>query len=90
MSFPLHKRRKTTSQEVAEQARQASGDWAVLKVSDRCDRCDSQAYVFVAVRYVGGKKLGSLMFCGHHAHAHWDALARVAVLVVDERYRLTQ
>ncbi len=32
----------------------------ILKVADRCDRCDAQAFVLVK------GMTGELLFCGHH------------------------
>jgi hypothetical protein len=42
---------------------------------DRCDRCGVQAQVRAVL------PSGDLLFCGHHARQHAEALARVAVLV---------
>ena len=50
-----------------------------LKVTDRCDRCQSQAFVLV-------KGLqGDLIFCGHHFTKHEEALYNCAYDIVDER-----
>jgi hypothetical protein len=43
---------------------------------DRCDRCGAQARVRATL--AGG---GDLLFCGHHARLHADALAAVALTV---------
>ena len=56
---------------------------AILNSHDRCDGCGSQAYVSVDL---GG---GTLLFCGHHYQQHELALAAVAMVVRDERYRLS-
>jgi recombinational DNA repair protein (RecF pathway) len=42
---------------------------------DRCDRCGAQA----TSRAVLAR--GELLFCGHHARKHADALAKVAAVV---------
>ncbi|MFC0675990.1 DUF7455 domain-containing protein [Brachybacterium hainanense] len=55
-----------------------------LTANDRCDRCGAQAYVKVVLT-AGGE----LMFCGHHARAHADALRPLASEVIDETDRLT-
>lgn len=57
---------------------------AVLKVADRCDRCNSQA--FVLVKGVSGE----LMFCGHHYAKNEEALIKFAYEIVDERDRLAK
>ena len=46
-----------------------------LTALDRCDRCGAQALVRAVLPH------GELLFCGHHARQHADALARVAVSV---------
>ena len=51
----------------------------ILTLLDRCDRCISQAFVRVTF------KDGLLDFCGHHYHVNREALALVAVDVIDER-----
>lgn len=55
-----------------------------LKVADRCDRCQAQAFVLVMLAG------GPLLFCGHHFHRHQPALAGAgATVVVDNRKQLT-
>lgn len=54
-----------------------------LLATDRCDRCGAQAYV--RVRLASG---GELLFCGHHAKEHEEALRQVAVDIHDETERL--
>ena len=46
-----------------------------LTALDRCDRCGAQALVRATLAH------GDLLFCGHHARQHAEALARVAVSV---------
>jgi hypothetical protein len=46
-----------------------------LTALDRCDRCGAQAVVRATL------ESGDLLFCGHHARQHAEALARVAVTV---------
>jgi hypothetical protein len=46
-----------------------------LTALDRCDRCGAQAVVRATLEH------GDLLFCGHHARKHAEALARVAVRV---------
>jgi hypothetical protein len=46
-----------------------------LTALDRCDRCGAQALLRATL------SRGELLFCGHHARAHAEALARVAVSV---------
>jgi hypothetical protein len=47
-----------------------------LNALDRCDRCGAQARVRATL--AGG---GDLLFCGHHARLHADALGKVALTV---------
>lgn len=56
----------------------------VLSASDRCDRCNAQAYVRVVLE--GGS---DLLFCGHHWDQHETAVRPMAVDIVDELHRLT-
>ena len=50
-----------------------------LTALDRCDRCGAQAVVRATL------ESGDLLFCGHHARQHAEALSRVAV-TVDTRH----
>ncbi len=54
----------------------------VLQVTDRCDRCQSQAFVWV------NGVLGDLQFCRHHFLANEDALRTYAFEIIDETYKL--
>jgi len=56
-----------------------------LSATDRCDRCNAQAYVRVILP--GGS---DLLFCGHHWNRHESALRPQAIEVVDETHRLTE
>ena len=56
---------------------------AALTASDRCDRCDAQAYLRVELQ-----SGGELLFCAHHAREHGDKLRAVAVNVHDETDKL--
>ena len=56
-----------------------------LSATDRCDRCNAQAYVRVVL--TGG---GDLQFCAHHWSRHEEALRRRAENVIDETHRLAQ
>lgn len=53
-----------------------------LNATDRCDACRAQAYVQVFLQS------GSLLFCGHHYNKHKDAVAPLALEVVDETFRI--
>ena len=55
-----------------------------LSATDRCDRCNAQAYVRVVLE--GG---GDLLFCGHHWSRHEEVLRPKAQNVIDETHRLT-
>lgn len=51
----------------------------ILKVTDRCDRCNAQAWVLV-------KGLsGELYFCSHHFNKHQEELKNWAYEIIDER-----
>ena len=50
-----------------------------LNLSDRCDRCNAQA--FVIVKGVSGE----LYFCGHHYIQNEEALVKFSYEIVDER-----
>jgi hypothetical protein len=56
-----------------------------LAATDRCDRCNAQAYVRVVLP--GGS---DLLFCGHHWSRHEEALRPKALEVVDETHRLVE
>jgi hypothetical protein len=53
-----------------------------LNAHDRCDYCQSQAYV-----WINGVN-GDLLFCGHHFAKHEDKLRAYAFEIVDERHKL--
>lgn len=57
----------------------------VLSATDRCDRCQAQAYVRVVLP--GGS---DLLFCGHHWNRHEEALRPQALEIVDETHRLVE
>ena len=56
-----------------------------LSATDRCDRCQAQAYVRVLLP--GGS---DLLFCGHHWSRHEDVLRPQAEQIVDETHRLVE
>lgn len=56
----------------------------VIKISDRCDRCNSQAFV-----WVNGVN-GDLLFCRHHFLKHEDALRAYAFEIIDETYKINE
>jgi hypothetical protein len=64
-------------------------EW-LLNLSDRCDRCNAQA--FVLVRGVTGE----LMFCAHHYNkimdnaVGYDKMMKFAYEIVDEREKLNE
>ena len=61
-----------------------------LNVSDRCDSCGAQAYV-----YVSGVT-GDLLFCAHHYNtimddaAGYDKMMKFAYQIIDEREKLVE
>jgi len=55
-----------------------------LNISDRCDRCNAQA--FVIAKGVNGE----LYFCGHHFTKHEEMLYNWAYEIVDERDYINQ
>jgi len=68
---------ETTEEQVSEKE-------YVLKVIDRCDSCNSQAYVLVK------GVTGDLMFCGHHYNKNEAALIKFSYEIIDEREKLIQ
>lgn len=55
-----------------------------LTAADRCDRCGAQAYFRVTLH-----NGGELLFCAHHARAHEERLAQVALHIQDDSARLS-
>ena len=64
-------------------------EW-ILNVSDRCDSCNAQAYVYVA------GVAGELFFCAHHYNkimdnaVGYDKMMKFAYQIVDERQKLIE
>ena len=58
---------------------------APLTAADRCDRCGATAYVRVVL--ISG---GELLFCGHHARKHMDAVKPLAAIIDDQIDRLDE
>lgn len=62
----------------------------VLKIADRCDQCNAQAYVLVK------GSTGDLMFCGHHYEKimnNPDAYTKMMAFmleIIDEREKLIE
>lgn len=56
----------------------------VLKVADRCDRCQAQA--FVLVNFMEGE----LFFCGHHFTTHELMLREKGYEIIDERFKINE
>lgn len=50
-----------------------------LKIADRCDRCQAQAWV------IAKGVTGELYFCHHHFTKHEDVLYNWAYEIIDER-----
>lgn len=65
----------TMVEEVKEETNQ-------LNAHDRCDRCSSQAYVWI------NGVTGDLLFCGHHFAKNEEKLRAYAFEIVDERHKL--
>lgn len=55
-----------------------------LTALDRCDVCGARAWVRAVM------KTSELLFCGHHAAQHIDALYQTALFVQDERATLLE
>ena len=74
---------------IAENHSSKDKEW-VITVSDRCDKCNAQAFVKV----VG--VTGELFFCSHHYNAivdntvGYDAMMKFAYEVIDEREKLNE
>lgn len=56
----------------------------VLKVSDRCDQCGAQAFVWVNMP----NSQSGLLYCGHHFNKYEEGLRKVAIDIFDERYKI--
>jgi hypothetical protein len=56
----------------------------VLKATDRCDRCQSQAYFWV------NGVAGDLLFCRHHFFKYEEKLREYAFEIVDETYKINE
>jgi len=56
----------------------------VLKASDRCDRCNGQAFFWI------NGVAGDLLFCRHHFLKYEDAIRSYAFEVVDETHKLNE
>lgn len=54
-----------------------------LTASDRCDRCDAQAYV--RFYFLDNQ---DLQFCRHHSNQYQDILLDIAIDVEDETQKL--
>lgn len=54
----------------------------IIKNSDRCDRCNSQALVWV------NGVAGDLFFCRHHFLKYEDKLREYAFEIIDETHKL--
>jgi hypothetical protein len=73
----------------ASPAVEKKNDWQ-LNVSDRCDSCGAQAYVWVS------GVSGDLLFCAHHYNnivdnaIGYDKMMKFAYQIVDERDRLIE
>lgn len=67
-----------------------STDVWILDATDRCDRCQAQAYIKV----IG--EIGELLFCAHHYNKIMDneegykKMMAFMVEVIDERKRLEE
>jgi hypothetical protein len=56
----------------------------ILNATDRCDACQSQAYV-----WVNGVS-GDLMFCRHHFLKYEEKLREYAFEIVDETHKINE
>lgn len=54
----------------------------VIHISDRCDRCNGQALVWV------NGVAGDLYFCRHHFLKYENKLREYAFEIIDETYKL--
>lgn len=54
----------------------------VLNTSDRCDRCNGQAFYWV------NGVAGDLLFCRHHFLKYEDSIRSYAFEIVDETHKL--
>lgn len=57
----------------------------VLNVSDRCDKCNAQAFVQIITA-----NDFELLMCGHHFRFHAPAIAAQGHLVNDQTHRINE
>jgi hypothetical protein len=57
----------------------------MLTALNRCDVCDSRAYVQVTILVPDKAKDCELLFCGHHFHIHQPALLYSGARVCQDR-----
>ena len=80
----------TMARAILKQNKEEGATGHVLKVSDRCDQCNAQAFILVK------GSTGELMFCGHHYEKimnNPDAYTKMMSFmfeVIDERDKLIQ
>lgn len=55
-----------------------------LTMSDRCDKCNAQAFVY-AYKIVDSENFMELFFCGHHGYRFMTDLQTQGFLVEDSR-----
>jgi len=58
----------------------------VLKITDRCDQCGAQAFIWVNMP---NSKAG-LLFCNHHFRKNETKLREVAIDFIDESYKINK
>lgn len=79
----------TDRKQEEERCRQLEEFYTPLIAINRCDRCNAQAYVRVAVLVPDKGKDCELLFCSHHFNIHQPALLyKGAKVPQDQRHEL--
>lgn len=56
-----------------------------LNVTDRCDRCNAQAFIIARKG-----ETSSLLFCGHHGRKYMPALVTQGFDIEDQTHRINE
>jgi hypothetical protein len=74
----------TLEQELEEAEARPLSD--TLNITDRCDQCGAQAFVWVNMP----NSQAGLLYCNHHYQKNKEGLREVAIDIVDESYKINK
>lgn len=60
-----------------------------LNATDRCDKCNAQAFVQIIVSFTD-RMDAEILMCGHHYRFHAPAVAAKGHLVNDQTHRINE